>query len=81
MSDSDEDQDALKQRMINKMLKEAESDDSDSDGSGSNANDSDSDGETGEREVKMNFDDSAKNQKKEKKQKKGILGLKFMERA
>ena len=64
--------------MINKMLKEADGEGSgEESGSGSDGSDSDAEG------IKMKFDEQSKQKQKgdSKKTQKGIMGLKFMERA
>ena len=81
-SDEDVDHQGLKNKMINKMLKEADGDDQGSD-SDENNSDSDSDEAGGQQQIRMRFDKSAKERqmKAQKKTEKGIMGLKFMERA
>ena len=84
MSDNDQDNAKLKQKMIEKMLNEADSDaeenSSDDDGEDQESDDS---AEDGPHQVKMRFDEKTKaaQSKKEAKAQKGILALKFMERA
>mmetsp|Transcript_23845 Transcript_23845/g.31934 ORF Transcript_23845/g.31934 Transcript_23845/m.31934 type:complete len:86 (-) Transcript_23845:1075-1332(-) len=68
--------------MINKMLKEAGSDEEGSDDDSADS-DASSDSEDKPHQIKMRFDSKSKKaaMKGDKKTEKGIMGLKFMERA
>ena len=77
-SDSDDDNQTLKKKMIDKMLKEAESSD-EGVSSASSGDSGDSDGN--HHKIKMRFDEKSKQKSKKNAPKKGIMGLKFMERA
>ena len=88
VSDSDEDEDnqGLKAKMVEQMRDQVESSEEDENESGS---DDDSDAENSGNEssdgstINMKFDEKTKQLQKKKEQKtaKGIMGLKFMERA
>lgn len=82
-SEPDVDNQALKNKMINKMLNEADSDEDKASGSEGSSGDSSDEEEEGPHQIKMRFDDKSKQKSKkdDESDKKGIMGLKFMERA
>ena len=84
-SDSEADEDEVKQKTIDKIRAEVGSDEGEEEGSSSDGGDSDSSAEDPHEAVRtMNFDDAARQGKAKKTQDesgKGIMGLKFMQRA
>lgn len=84
-SDSEADEDEVKQKTIDKIRAEVGSDEGEEEGSGSDGGDSDSSAEDPHEAVRtMNFDDAARQGKAKKTQDesgRGIMGLKFMQRA
>lgn len=84
-SDSEADEDEVKQKTIDKIRAEVGSDGGEEKGSGSDGGDSDGSAEDPHKAVRtMNFDDAARQGKAKKTQDesgRGIMGLKFMQRA